>query len=163
MEDLRSMYLDLMKKCLTNWIYGPTEIRRLIASKFWKRKLIDIFYTVSGLEIAIPAPMQPAKRAEGVDWPPTAHTMVGLKRLDNLQFCAESVLSKNIPGDLIECGVWRGGAVIFMRAVLKAYDIRDRIVYAADSFQGCPKPNIQKNPQDKKDNLFKLPELRVSL
>jgi O-methyltransferase len=67
--------------------------------------------------------------------------MVGLKRLDNLQYCITEVLRKNIPGDLIETGVWRGGATILMRAVLKAYGDRNRCVWVADSFEGLPKPD----------------------
>ncbi len=34
--------------------------------------------------------------------------------------------------------MWRGGATIFMRAVLKAHGVTDRIVWVADSFQGLP-------------------------
>jgi hypothetical protein len=45
--------------------------------------------------------------------------MIGLCRLDNLEECVESVLDAGVPGDLIETGVWRGGAVILMRAVLR--------------------------------------------
>lgn len=44
-----------------------------------------------------------------------------------------------IEGDFIETGVWRGGATIFMRAILKAYDIKDRLIFVADSFEGLPK------------------------
>jgi len=78
-------------------------------------------------------------RREGRDWPADAETMVGLKRLDNLQFCVEQILQDDIPGDLIETGVWRGGSAIFMRGVLKAHDDTSRVVWAADSFQGLPK------------------------
>ncbi len=49
--------------------------------------------------------------------------------------------------------MWRGGASIFMRAVLKAHNVKDRIVYVADSFQGCPPPNTKKYPQDKELHL----------
>ena len=116
-----------------------------------------------GFQLVKPAPMNPKARALGQDWPPTAHTMIGLKRLDNLQFCIENVLAKNIPGDLIECGAWRGGATIFMRAVLKAYNIKDWIVYVADSFEGCPKPDLEKYPQDKGPDLYIYDELAVPL
>ncbi len=46
--------------------------------------------------------------------------MIGAKRLDNLQSCVEDVLAKGVSGDLIETGVWRGGATIFMRAILNS-------------------------------------------
>ena len=102
-------------------------------------------------------------RENGMDWPQIAHTMIGLKRLENIQFCMETVFKENIPGDFIETGVWRGGAVIFMRAVLKAYGITDRIVWAADSFEGLPKPNLGKYPADHEMNLYQYKELSISL
>ena len=76
--------------------------------------------------------------------------MIGLKRLDNLQFCVETIIQEGIEGDLIETGVWRGGACILMRAVLAAYVIEDRKVYVADSFKGLPKPDLEDCP-DKGD------------
>lgn len=79
-------------------------------------------------------------RINGRDWPQHAHTMIGIKRLDNLQECIEQVIIDDIPGDLIETGVWRGGACIFMRAVLRTYEIGNRIVWVADSFEGFPDP-----------------------
>lgn len=45
---------------------------------------------------------------------------------------------RSIPGDLLEAGVWRGGAIIFMRGVLDAYAMEGRQVIAADSFAGIP-------------------------
>jgi len=77
--------------------------------------------------------------------------MIGLKRLDNLQTCIEIVCNDDIEGDLIETGVWRGGACIFMRAVLIAHHIGTRKVFVADSFEGLPKPDEQKYPADKGD------------
>jgi O-methyltransferase len=57
------------------------------------------------------------QREQGQIWPKYADTMIGLKRLDNLQFCLETVIREAIEGDFIETGVWRGGACIFMRGV----------------------------------------------
>ena len=57
-------------------------------------------------------------------------------------------LQENIPGDFIETGVMRGGSVILMRGILKAYNVTDRTVWVADSFEGLPAPNVEKYPQD---------------
>jgi len=88
--------------------------------------------------------------------------MIGLRRLENLQDCIETILSEAIPGDLLEAGVWRGGASIFMRGVLRAYDVTNRKVWLADSFQGLPRPDT-KHPHDSGDWLFTEPYLSVSL
>jgi O-methyltransferase len=91
-----------------------------------------------------------------------AHTLIGRKRLDNIQNCIECIIDENVPGDLIETGIWRGGATIFMRGVLAAYGITDRVVWAADSFEGLPPPT---HPQDGNVDLSKtvFPFLAVSL
>lgn len=76
--------------------------------------------------------------------------MIGIRRLDNIQSSIEIVIREGVEGDLIETGVWRGGACIFMRAVLAAYGIENRKVFVADSFEGLPKPE-DKYPADKGD------------
>jgi len=87
-------------------------------------------------------------RETGLDWPRSAETMIGLKRLDNLHECIKAVIRDRVPGDLLEAGVWRGGATIFMRAALLAYKEPDRRVWAADSFEGLPAADAGKYPAD---------------
>jgi hypothetical protein len=118
-----------------------------------KRALID--------ELSEPA--DPKVRREGRDWPSRACTMIGLERLNNLQHCIEDVLLRQIPGDLIETGVWRGGASIFMRAVLKAYGITDRVVWLADSFEGMPRPDPERYPADDGDTHQTFAERSIPL
>ena len=102
-------------------------------------------------------------RSGGLDWPDEAETMVGLERLDHLEYCVRTVLSEGIPGDFLEAGVWRGGASIFMTAVLEVCGDRDRRVFASDSFEGLPAPDIENFPQDSSIDLSKYLELAVSL
>jgi O-methyltransferase len=78
-------------------------------------------------------------RRRGDDWPLTALTMIGLDRLNDLQRCVEQVVEQNIHGNMIECGCWRGGAAMLMRATLNQLEYLTaeyRTVWAADSFQG---------------------------
>ena len=106
----------------------------------------------------------PFVRSAGGDWPATALTMVGLTRLDQLQRCIEVVLADKVPGDFIETGVWRGGACMFMRAVLKAHDVTDRQVWVADSFAGLPAIGPDGDPYDAQlRNTFDFSELAVQL
>lgn len=130
---LRAMYLDLLKQCLTGLIYEdrPTAIfPGGMAIDETPHEFVRIF------------------RINGRDQPSQAHTGIGLRRLENLQRCIEVVLADGIPGDLVETGVWRGGATIFMRGVLAAYGDRSRIVWVADSFAGLPTPNLERYPAD---------------
>jgi len=162
MENVRKLYFDLMKRCLTNWIYGNREYQAVQFGPEASPSMVE-FFKQNGLQIIRPCPMNPEKRAIGNDWPPTAHTMTGFKRLDNVQFCVENVLQNDVPGDLIETGVWRGGTTIFMRAILKAYGVTDRTLWVADSFQGLPKPDQEKYPHDKDDTLYSFEQLAISL
>ncbi|HYV39509.1 MAG TPA: TylF/MycF family methyltransferase [Gemmataceae bacterium] len=122
---MTNLYLDLMEKCLLNTIYEDAPNDPWTGGKY-----------------------NPELRAIGKDWPSRAHTMIGYQRLHQLREACETVLSENIPGDFIETGVWRGGACILMRAVLKAYGVTDRKVWCADSFAGLPKPDAAHYPSD---------------
>jgi O-methyltransferase len=103
------------------------------------------------------------KRIVGGDFPANAMTMMGYERLTNLQHCVEDVLRKGVPGDLIEAGVWRGGGTIFMRALLKAHGVTDRVVWAADSFAGLPAPDLEQYPADIGSPLHEWDFLAVPL
>lgn len=101
-------------------------------------------------------------RLDGQDWPANGFTMIGQQRLDNLQYCAEAVLNEDVPGDFLEAGVWKGGAAILLRAVLKAHNCSSRQVWLADSFQGLPPPKPQWK-EDEGDTLHQFTELAISL
>jgi len=153
----QALYLDLMKKVLSFslWPEPPIPVETVISKRSAaKRALVWILLRLlsrTNLELAQKRLISTDEREDGRVWPAYADTMIGLKRLDNLQYCIESVIKDGIQGDLIETGVWRGGACIFMRAVLAAYGIKDRRVIVADSFQGLPKPDCEKWPADYRD------------
>jgi len=56
-------------------------------------------------------------------------------------------LPKGFREILIETVAWRGGVTIYMRAILAAHGVKDRVVWVADSFQGLPPPDAA-NPVD---------------
>ena len=113
--------------------------------------------------MAYKKPYDPELRAVGRDWPARADSMIGLRRMDNIQSCVEAVIADDVPGDLIETGVWRGGATIFMRGVLKAYGDTTRTVWVADSFQGLPPPDPARFPADAGDTLHTMGGLAVGV
>lgn len=104
-----------------------------------------------------------AIRAEGRDWPSRAHSMIGVKRLENLRDLVETALVESIPGDFIETGVWRGGACILIRGLLAAHGAVGRKVIVADSFEGLPPPDEARFPQDAGDRHHEFDQLAISL
>ena len=86
--------------------------------------------------------------------------MVGRARLNDLDHCVTTVLAEDVPGDLVECGVWRGGASILMRGILAAWNVTDRTVWVADSFAGLPSPEHPRDTIDLSPAVH--PELAVS-
>jgi O-methyltransferase len=151
------LYLDLLKKCLTRTIAAETysAVEPWFSLVRWWFFPVQLFLLARGWTIVRRQSDNYKSRSEGHDWPADAETMIGLKRLDNLQFCIERVLQEGVPGDLIETGVWRGGASIFMRGALKIYGETTRLVWAADSFQGLPKPQPGVWRHDEREHLWK--------
>ncbi|NEO12986.1 MULTISPECIES: TylF/MycF family methyltransferase [unclassified Moorena] len=147
---LRTLYLDLMKKSILGFIVEDKSL-----ASFPSLNLTEANLTTQDFNRKL--------REHGQDWPSQAQSMIGLKRMDNIQKCVEQVISDRVPGDLIETGVWRGGATIFMQAILKAYGIRDRNVWVADSFEGLPAPNIKKYPADTGLDLSNIQVLAVTI
>ena len=112
LERAATSYLSLLRSCLTRRLFSDLEPH-----------------------------FDSATRLDGRDWPATAETMIGDLRLRNVEDLVRSALRDGIPGDLIETGVWRGGACILMKAVLNVYGDSARRVWLADSFTGLPVPD----------------------
>ena len=103
-------HLDLLTKALTMslWSGKDGSYKRPPSRKLTTRIRKLAKRALSGAE-------DPAEqRDQGRDWPLLAHTMIGTRRMENLRDCVESVIRRDVPGDLIETGAWRGGACILM-------------------------------------------------
>jgi O-methyltransferase len=158
--DATRLYLDLLKRSLTGALAEDNDSIlggvRTAGSTSLKRRAANAagqLATRFNFEIVYKKPYDPAQREVGRDWPSRAESMIGLRRMDNIQLCVQTVLDDDVPGDLIEAGVWRGGACIFMKANLAARGDTSRTVWVADSFQGLPPPNATLYPADTGDDL----------
>lgn len=181
---LRDSYINLLKKSLLNDLYIELEttlLHTLMETIYSAPLSLKDFTDPKKLRPDLVAQLETIKRtgdtitlsrpdaSGGIvydtalrNYSEWSHTMIGRARLENIQFCVETVLAESIPGDFIETGIWRGGACIFIRGMLKAYGINDRIIWAADSFEGVPPPSL---PEDADFDISKdfLPILAVSL
>ncbi|MCP8883381.1 TylF/MycF family methyltransferase [Devosia sp. XJ19-1] len=145
--DTRKLFLDLMAKVILNQINpengarikylldaltssAPLRDRRALISA-----LVDIRNQSPEISEALKDPFaRPNWWIKTLGFP---FSMIGPDRLDNVRWAVETVIAENIPGALIETGVWRGGACMMMKAVMTAYgELRD--LYVCDSFQGLP-------------------------
>jgi O-methyltransferase len=149
--DVGALYLDLLKRSLTR-VDGEDRIED-VHPRGWRRRVVEIL-AARGLRLV-------REVDPGTRWPVSAESMVGVAGLDNIQRCIEDVLADDVRGDLIETGVWRGGATIFMRAVLAVHQVTDRTVWVADSFQGLPEPDTARYPADEGDLLSTFEQLAV--
>jgi hypothetical protein len=152
----RQLYLDLLKRVLGDFIYdlGAAAKDEKYPTMTWADTRTGRKHTLSTYA---------DYKANGLLFPQQAHTMIGLKRLDNLQFCLEQILAQNTPGDLLEAGVWRGGACIFMRGLLKAYGETQRKIWVADSFVGFQASDLVNTNIDlEKTNYHSVSQAQVA-
>lgn len=161
-----SPYLELLKKVLIDYDkIGSMEYHPLsIVNPNWKTFFLyplDKLLRTRNFSIAKLQYVDEKERINGLDWPAHAKTMIGYNRLANIEHCIRIIDKEHIVGDLIETGVWRGGAAIFMKAVLNELKIKDKKVWLADSFIGIPPPK-KGYPEDKISDLHQHRIFKVS-
>jgi O-methyltransferase len=135
--ELRTLYLDMVQRSVLDLIHDDSN---------------PCGQSASGVVLS--------SREFGCGWPESAHSMIGNRRMSNLRMIVQLLLTAGVPGDFIETGVWRGGACIMMRAVLKTFGDLDRRVWVADSFRGLPPPCL---PQDAESGFHLSPQLAIPL
>lgn len=113
----RELYLDLVKRAVNQYLYLGGE-----------ETLSDYFPNADAryedFKWKVPRDCQP-------------HSALHRAQLDLLEELLVRVHQEGVPGDFLEAGVWRGGAIVLMRAVVEAWEM-GRNVIAADSFTGIP-------------------------
>jgi hypothetical protein len=148
---MRRRYLQLLKKALVNLIYPEHELqlRYLEAAGDVSRHDLGVQRALRDLRYADADSFAElvSSKQDGQNFRKAvtrdAHTMVGLRRLDNIEWCAAQVFAAGVEGDFLEAGVCQGGASIFMRAVQVAYAQEHRRTWVADSFEGLPPPRTE--------------------
>jgi hypothetical protein len=164
----KSKYIELLKKLLIDYEnIGAHELYPLsIVEPNWKTfplHFADKLLKPFNFRISKSKMITEENRLNGYDWPANAKTMIGMGRLNNIEMCVRDILERNIEGDLIETGVWRGGATMLMKALLDESNIIDRKVWLADSFRGLPKGDEDKYAADKGNNLYRYRILSASV
>ena len=149
--DAAGLYVDLLKRTLSRVIIARKIERHTIApGRRWLQNVALAIHKILGLwnlelvrlvettaEDYLESGDAAKNRAED------AETMLGIRQLDHMQSSIQDILDRDVPGDLVEAGVWRGGMTILMRAILKARGETTRRVWVVDSFSGLPDPDAK--------------------
>ncbi|MFN3473144.1 MAG: TylF/MycF/NovP-related O-methyltransferase [Blastomonas sp.] len=115
----RDAYIDLVKRSITNYHYLGED------ASFEQFRCVS-HYDLDQGEWKIDRSVQPT-------------TLLRKGQLDLIEQAVVALEADKVPGDYIEAGIWRGGVIILLRALMGAYNITGRTVVAADSFAGIPK------------------------
>lgn len=67
-------------------------------------------------------------------------TMTSTERLNGLCEAVRYVSENGIEGDVVECGVWRGGSMMAIAEMLAKHDDTDRQLHLFDTFEGMSEP-----------------------
>ncbi len=165
-EKVQERYLDLLKRFLVRYEFDEEiiEYRELRVTSKFRRGLKLLFkFLPDGIYVMENGRARDlSERLEGKDWPITAESMIGLKRMNQLHEALKEIEKENVPGDIVETGVWRGGALIFAASFLEIHGIKGRKVFGCDSFEGLPKPSST-YPADLGDSHHKYSYLAVSI
>jgi len=70
-------------------------------------------------------------------------TLTGIEKIFGLIEATRYVVDNGIEGDVVECGVWRGGSMQTVALVLKSLGVSDRDIHLFDTFEGMPPPGEQ--------------------
>lgn len=160
--DLEKSYLDLVQTAVGGGLSRPAEVpfsreelsraraltrrvRALFAPEMraLKRNRLDLSEaartTLRGLLFDFTA--EDVARLLRIN-SPAGQTLLGQEALTSLRNCARQAIWLRVPGDFMECGSWRGGACILLRAIQNALgEGGRRRTWVADSFQGLPAPD----------------------
>jgi hypothetical protein len=68
------------------------------------------------------------------------YTMTSRERIEELYNSLEYILLNNIDGDIIECGVWKGGNILGIIEYLDYHNIHSKKVWLFDTFSGMTSP-----------------------
>jgi len=165
-DELRIHHLELLKRFIIRYNFDENAYSFKEINEYSGRaRILRLFaYLLPGKwtiaqRLAAPSLEQ---RAKGQDWPLTAESMIGLERMNQFHEALDVIRLEKIEGDIVETGIWRGGAVIFAASYLKVYGIDSKKVYGCDSFEGLPKPDPN-YPIDAGDTHHTINILAVSL
>ena len=75
-------------------------------------------------------------------------TMTSAERLYALIEAVKYVVKNDIPGSIVECGVWKGGSMMAVAETLRKLGVTDRQLFLYDTFAGMTPPTEEDKAHD---------------
>ncbi len=93
-------------------------------------------------DITIPAPIDISSEKEFLALYEKCkpYTQTSIERLYSLYQSCLYVIDNDLKGDLVECGVWKGGSSMMMALTFLSRGISDRRIFMYDTYEGMSEP-----------------------
>ncbi len=105
-------------------------------------------------ELAVPRDMEPDFVALYERCAP--YTMTSAERMYALYQGVRHVVERRVEGDMVECGVWRGGSAMLIALTLIELGAADRRIVLFDTFAGMTRPDeVDRRAKDGSETVTK--------
>ena len=105
------------------------------------RKIIQKFAHICGYQITKEIPSDFSDKDIKIINSVRPYTMTSAERIFSLIESVRYVINNKVPGDIVECGVWRGGSMMATAKTLLEHNNQEKVLYLFDTFEGMTKPD----------------------
>lgn len=117
-------------------------------------KALKVFFGIEEHKNVFPLDFEPFH--QNIIAKVSRYTMTSNERLYGLIEAVKYIIEHNIPGDFVECGVWKGGSMMAIAETLLQLGITDRQLYLYDTFQGMTAPTEEDQDSLNRDAASQL-------
>lgn len=119
----------------------PLQRGRHASEKQIMRRLINGIFHRFGYEISRPnfAPDLTQEQHDVIS-AVRPYTLTSVERMIALSNAITHIAKNNVPGDIVECGVWRGGSMMLTALTLISHRDTHRTLHLYDTFEGMSPP-----------------------
>jgi O-methyltransferase len=107
----------------------PPSLRRMV-SKFLNIKTMT--------PTSMPPDME--KQFQVIYYECKDFTMTSIERMYALYKATQYIVDNKVPGDIVECGVWKGGSSMLCALTMKTMGEMQRKIYLYDTYSGMSQP-----------------------
>ncbi len=138
---------DIERMCarwLPERLFNVVDVLGRSTIGVWNRVADHLYYPSRALVYAVSGNVAAYRKVRSV-WRVRGHSMVGRPGLLATYDAARGVVHRGVQGNLVECGVARGGCAGLMW-LAAGHDSYERDLWLFDTFEGLPTPGLRDAP-----------------